>query len=170
MRLSIATFLCTAALAAPAPINEINDPDRFTYYNSPKPLAGPCDLCTGPDGAIWAQNILADVITRVDPETGEVEEFPIPYETATGFSLIQDLEPQRLALACAIQPGEDGMIYAAAGIRSQFLRIDPTTKEIKVYTPPPPNNPLGNVLNFNDLWAADDGVSTTPVSEANRPF
>lgn len=144
--------------------------DKFTYYDMPTPLSGPCDLTTGPDGALWVQDILTNKIARLDPDTGKIEEFTIPYQDAipANFTLV-DLEPQQLALACAIQPGHDGNLYAAAGIRSQFLKINPTTKEIKVFTPPPPASALANLENFNDLYAAPDGMYFT-LTTANVLF
>ncbi|KAL8279781.1 hypothetical protein RQP46_007876 [Phenoliferia psychrophenolica] len=61
------------------------------------------------------------------------------------------------------------MIYAAAGIKSQFLRINPTTKEITVFTPPYPNSIAGNLEFFNDLYAAPDGMYFT-LTTANVLF
>ena len=113
-------------------------------------------MTTGPDGAIWVEDILVDKIARVDPDTGEVEEFDIPYTTGPLLGL-GDIAG-RGALACAIQPGDDGNLYAASGIRNQFVKIEPTTKNITVFTPPP-GNPLGNLQPFNDLYAGPTGVS-----------
>jgi len=165
MRFSIfqAAVLLTSSLVAAAPASEAAALDsRFRYYEMPTPMAGPCDLCTGPDGAIWAQDILVDKIARIDPHTGEVEEFEIPYDGPglQGGALlgVPDAFLNRTALACAIQPGHDGNIYAASGLRNQFIRINPTTKKIDVFTPNPPN-PLGNLLFLNDLYAHPEGVS-----------
>lgn len=44
----------------------------FTFYDMPTPVSGPCDSATGPDGALWVQNILVDTIVRIDPLSGEV--------------------------------------------------------------------------------------------------
>ena len=149
-KVALGAFLLSAiANAAPAS-------DGFTYFPMLTPLAGPCDLCTGPDGAIWAEDILVDKIARVDPNTGTVEEFDIPYNTGPLLGL-GDIAG-RGAFACAIQPGEDGMLYAASGIRNQFVRINHNTKNITVFTPPPPN-PLGNLEPFNDLWRGPKGAS-----------
>lgn len=103
-------------------------------------------------------------------------EYPIPYGKAQGAGL-ETLVPSAVVLACvlshrllhspltdllvscSIQAGRDGMIYAAAGIKSQFLRINPTTMNITVFTPPYPNSIAGNLEFFNDMYAAPDGVS-----------
>jgi len=96
-----------------------------------------------------------DKVAHIDPNTGEVEEYSIPYTTGPLLDL-PDIAG-RGALACAIQPGEDGMLYAASGIRNQFLRINPKTKNITVFTPPPPNQ-LGDLQPLNDLYRASSGV------------
>lgn len=56
---------------------------------------------------------------RLDPETGEVEEFPIPFSPGIGNITIPGLNgafggliQDRLALSCAIRPGADGKMYA----------------------------------------------------------
>jgi len=157
---TVAAVLATTATAAPAPqlLPPPSDASKFTYYSPLTPNAGPCDLCTGPDGAIWAEDILVNKIQRIDPSTGVVEEYEIPYTTpALDFSVLPTLEG-RTAFACAIRPGADGNIYAATGIRNEFVRVNVTTKKIDVFTPPPPN-PLGNLQPFNDLWTGPEGVS-----------
>jgi len=102
------------------------------------------------------QDILVDKIARVDPETGAVEEYDIPYNSPLLLNVSKITG--RLAFACAIQPGEDGNLYAASGVRNQFLRINPTTKNITVFTPTP-LNPLGDLQPFNDLYRGPTGVS-----------
>lgn len=151
-------LLAVAVSAAPQLLSSLTlaDDSKFTYYNMPTALAGPCDLTTGPDGAIWAEDILVNKVARVDVQTGEVTEYDIPF--TNGPILTTPEIAGRGALACAIQPGNDGMLYAASGIRNQFVRINPTTKKIDVFTPTP-FNPLGNLQPLNDLYAGPTGVS-----------
>lgn len=148
LKVPVLAGLCSLAIAVPAP-------SSFTFYDMPTPLSGPCDSCTGPDGALWVQNFLVDTIARIDPKTGVVEgmstvsqpvppltehlEFPIPYtlpvldtSVLPGIGLKQ--LGGRTAFACAIRPGNDGNLYAASGIRNQFLRINPTTRKIDVFS------------------------------------
>lgn len=51
---SLAALLPLGALAAPI-VEERAVSDRFTLYDLPTPLTGPCDLEHGPDGALWGQ-------------------------------------------------------------------------------------------------------------------
>ena len=149
--------------ASPTSQGYTSNPARFKFFTMPQDGSGPCDLCTGPDKAIWVQNILKDTIARIDPSTGEVEEYPIPYTTPAPTSIIPGLDTvfpglgNRTALACAIRSGSDGNIYAASGLRNQLVKIVPKTRKITVLGPNPPDI-LGNLLNFNDLWTGPEGV------------
>ncbi|KAB8542116.1 hypothetical protein FH972_025579 [Carpinus fangiana] len=154
--------LAAVASAFPQAVHD-ESASRFTYYDMPTALAGPCDLTTGPDGAIWVSDFLVNKIARVDPKSGHVEEYDIPYTIAADYSLPPILSVpglNRTALACVVQPGEDGNLYAATGVRNQFLRINPTTKAIKVFTPPY-FNPLGNLQPLNDFYRYKDGIYFT---------
>lgn len=46
-------------------------------------------------------------------------------------------------------------IYAAAGIRNQFVVFDPITKDMTILET---GNPLGNLEPFNDAWPGETGV------------
>lgn len=161
------TLLLSIASAAPAPQLDLSlgytkgdsDPKRFRYYENPDLLQGPCDITTGPDGNIWTQNFLDNSVSKIEIQSGEVTNYPIPYSPDQLYNASLPLTG-RVAFACAIQPGRDGNLYAATGIRSQFLKINPSTGFIKVFTPPAPNVPLlGNIQPFNDLWDGSTGVS-----------
>ena len=95
---------------------------------------------------------------RLDQSTGQLDEYDIPYTLGPlpSSALPSDLQG-RVALACAIQPGNDEKLYAASGVRNQIVRIDPTTKTIDVFTPTP-LDPLGNLEPFNDMWRGNEGV------------
>ena len=51
---SVLAALCSVCVAAPA---RRAAPGAFTYYPLTTPEAGPCDMTTGPDGAIWVIGI-----------------------------------------------------------------------------------------------------------------
>jgi len=149
--------------STPAPQNfpgEVSPQDpRFTYYPFGTPLTGPCDLTTGPDGAIWSSNFITNTIGRVDPTTGEVTEYQVPSVNLTNPRL-GDLGG-RAGFSCVIQPGSDGFLYAASGIRNELIKINPTTKDIKVFTPPSTGelpSVIGNLEPFNDMWRGPEGV------------
>lgn len=144
---------------------EARQAGRFTFYDMLTPAAGPCDLATGPDGALWGEDILVDKIFRVDPNTGKVTEYDIPFTTGINNVTIQGVSSlilDRTALACAIRTAGDGNIYATNGIRNQLIRINPKTKAIKLFQPPP--NPAGNLFPFNDITPAPGGLWMTQTT------
>ena len=153
-----------AAFVGCVPLSERADSSRFKFYNLKTPLSGPCDLVEGPDGALWGESLLVNHIFRIDPSTGNVQEFPIPFTNPatgalTGLTPAQD----RTELSCAIRKGDDGNLYASNGLRNQLVKINPTTHEIKVFTPQP-YNPVGDLQPFNDLYSAKDGIYFTQTS------
>nr|POE49548.1 virginiamycin b lyase [Quercus suber] len=170
-QICLPTMLTTVALLA-APLLAIASPmvDRaagtFTFYDMKTPLAGPCDLAKGPDGALWGQDILVEKIFRVDPKTGNVDEYDIPFTTPFSNQTLPDMLPlvqNRTALACAIRSGADGNLYAGNGLRNQLVRINPTTKKIDIFEPPP-NNPAGTLFPFNDIYTSDTGLYYTQTT------
>ena len=91
--LTAASMLCSYGTAASA--------SRFTFYDMKTPEAGPCNLTTGPDGAIWVQDFLVNKIARIDVNTGDVEEYDIPYTNNPLSSAAHPSVDGRTALACA---------------------------------------------------------------------
>ena len=132
-------------------------PSKYTFYDQPTPLSGPCDICEGPDGMVYISNFLVDTLVRLDPATGERTEYQIPYNNAPLPNSALPGVDNRAALACVVRPGNDGKIYAASGVRNELVVLDPKTSEVKVYAQPL-NNPLGNLEPFNDLWLGETGV------------
>lgn len=139
---------------------------KFTFYPLLTPLSGPCDLTKGPDGALWGEDILVDKIFRVDPTSGQVTEYDIPFTTPVSNQSIPGLSKEvqdRIAFSCAIRNASDGNIYASNGLNNQLVRINPTTKQIKVFQPEP-INPLGNLFPFNDLYTSQHGFYATQTT------
>lgn len=113
----VACFFLSLAVASPLLGVDVQEgqASRFKFYDMPTPKAGPCDLCTGPDGALWGEDILANRIFRIDPKTDHVEEFLIPFTLPTTNVSLPNIAG-RTAFACAIRPGADGNIYASNGM------------------------------------------------------
>ena len=139
--------------AAPAPRAAAGS---FTVYEMPTSLAGPCDLATGPDGNMWVQDQLVNKLARIDATTGKVTEFDIPF-TVPELNITLPNIGSRTVLACAIQPGADGHLYASNGRRNQLVKVNVTSEEITVLTPKP-YDPIGNLQPFNDLDTGKDGM------------
>jgi streptogramin lyase len=134
-------------------------PGSFSVYYMPTAVAGPCDITTGPDGNIWVQDQLVNKLARIDVTTGLVTEYEIPF-TLPGSGITLPNVGGRAVLACAVQPGADGHLYASNGIRNQLVQVNTTTGHVKVLTPQP-YDPLGNGQPFNDLYTSPDGMFFT---------
>lgn len=138
----------------------------FSFYDLHTASAGPCDLVEGPDGNLWGEAILANIIFRINPSTGEVDEFNIPF-TVPPLNLSLPVPPQdadRTEFSCAIRTGHDGNLYASNGLRNQLIRIVPSaTPSITAFTPQP-YNALGDLQPFNDLYSSADGIYFTQTS------
>lgn len=175
MRFLVATALSALALGAWAlPAVEERAAaaaGKFTFYELPTPLSGPCDLTEGPDGALWGEDIAVNYIFRVDPATGKVTQYKIPFTTPLSNVTIPGVSQaiqDRTALSCAIRNGADGNIYASNGVRNQLVRINPTTKKIQVFAID--NNPAGNLQPFNDIYTAKDGIWLTQTTANTFAF
>ncbi|KJX98321.1 hypothetical protein TI39_contig418g00019 [Zymoseptoria brevis] len=164
----LTAFLCliTSAFALPTVEYRQQKDGRFIFHPMKASAAGPCDLVEGPDGALWGQDILVNYIFRIDPSTGKLEEYPIPFTTPISNHTIPGLNNKlvqnRTALSCAIRKGEDGQVCFANGLGNQLGRIDPHTKKIQIFQPP--GTPAGNLLNFNDLYSAKAGIYLTQTT------
>ncbi|KAK5118828.1 hypothetical protein LTR62_000037 [Meristemomyces frigidus] len=147
---STLALLATSVRAAPAP-------SRFSFYTLPTPESGPCDMVEGHDGMLYIQNFLVDTLVRLDPSTGVTTEYQIPYNNPPAATSVLPGLGNRTALACAIRPGDDGLIYAASGVRNEIVQLDPATGMVKVFAQPA-NDPLGDLQPFNDMWPGPTGM------------
>ena len=149
----VAALVLQQALAVPAP----RSPSRFTFYDLKTPLAGPCDLNTGPDGEIYASTFLSNKLIYIDRTAANptLTEITIPY---TLPELPYSLLPQQLqgAGSCVVQPGADGNVYLATGVRNQLARYNPRTGQFSFFQNT--GGSLGNLQPFNDAWPTDTGV------------
>jgi streptogramin lyase len=78
------------------------------------------------DGAVWFAENDADLMARVDVNTGKVEEFKIPYD---GYAM-----PRRL------QWDANGDIWVGLWQEGKLMKIDHKTNKMTIYNPPTPNN------------------------------
>lgn len=167
MYLAIVLLLscATYSLARAVPFE---NQSSFTFYDLPTPLSGPCDLCEGPDGALWGQDQLGPSLFRIDPASGDVEDFKIPFTLEPFSNVTLPTVLDRIALSCAIRPGDDGNVYASFGTRNQLVRINPSSKKIDVFGPPNLiGQPAGDLQPFNDLYSSPDGIYFTQTT-ANK--
>ena len=158
---SLLLDLLTLAAAQTTDVKFVQgDPARFKYIDMKTPLSGPCDVSEGTDGLIYVQELLANKIVRYNQHTGELTEYDIPFTVPQLANLTLPLPGNAKAafLTCAIRNGFDGKMYFSNGNRNQLVQHDTTTGTTKVFTPPGPLQPLGNLEPLNDVTTAPDGV------------
>lgn len=80
------------------------------------------DPVEAPDGSIWWTGQWADVVTRLDPDTGKMREYDLPAG----------------ARAHTVTAAEDGMIWYTGNGNGTMGRLDPDTGQITVYPMPDP--------------------------------
>lgn len=111
-----------------------------------------------------ADTFLSNKIVRIDPRSGELDEYDIPYTIPLlpVSSIPAFAQAQGAVGACVVRTGYDGKVYVATGVRNQLARIDPATKVVEVFNTGDPQDPTGNLQPFNDAWPGEYGVSNVP--------
>src|SRR5436853_4269554 len=143
------------------------NPDAFAH-----------DPAVGADGIVWFADQHGSYIGRLDPETGEVKEFPTPtpnsgphgiivapdgmvWYTGNAAGRIGRLDPKTGAITEFPTPGArdphtplwyNGKVWFTAQNANKYGVLDPKTGDVKVWDAPPPrSNPYG-------LQRAPDGT------------
>ena len=114
---------------------------KITFLEWDVPTLGqrPRDPLMTPDGMIWWAGMYGSLIGRLDPETGEMTEWPLAPD-ARPHSIIDDAE---------------GNIWYTGNGNGTMGMLDPETGEITVYPMPDPaardpHTPI--VTNNGDIW------------------
>jgi virginiamycin B lyase len=92
----------------------------YVEYDMPGPNRMPFSAAPDKDGYLWIPNFgVANKITRLDPKTGEMQDYPVPnVGTAAVHSAV---------------PGPDGAVWLAEQASNKVGRWDPNTKTITEY-------------------------------------
>jgi virginiamycin B lyase len=130
------------------------NPERveFKFYESPsahgKQEPGAYGLAVAGDGSVWWAEDNIDKMARIDPATGKVEEYPIPYEDGHAF-------PRRM------NSDARGDLWVALWQAGKLMKIDHKTREMKIFAPPTANAGAYSVVvdKPNDLvWVSEHKV------------
>jgi virginiamycin B lyase len=99
---------------------------RFKFFVSPSAKGGyepgAYGIAVAGDGSVWWAEDAADKMARVDPKTGAVEEFKIPFD---GYAF-----PRRM------NTDANGDLWVALWNAGRLMKIDYKTKQMTIYTPP----------------------------------
>src|SRR5215831_6569796 len=103
---------------------------EFLAWDTPTPGSRPHDPLAMPDGSIWWSGQFANKLGRLDPQSGELREYPLP-NPAGPHGLIND---------------KDGNIWYAGNFGGHIGKLDVKTGEFKYYKLPDkakdPHTPL----------------------------
>jgi virginiamycin B lyase len=147
----------------------------FREWRAPTPGSRPHDPLAAKDGSLWYTGQMANVLGRIDPNTGEVREFHLKtahsgphglqedrdgniWYTGNTGSLIGKLDPRTGAVTEYKTPeagdphtlifDNSGILWFTMQNANHIGRLDPKSGEIKLLTPPTANaRPYGMALN-----------------------
>jgi virginiamycin B lyase len=92
----------------------------YVTYELPGPNRMPFSAAPDRDGNMWIPYFsLVDSIAKLNPKTGEVEEFRVPYQGTAGIH--------------SAVPAPDGTVWLAEQGSNRIGKWDPTTKQISEY-------------------------------------
>ena len=111
---------------------------EFNFYEAPsfkqtKESPGAYGLAVAGDGSVWWAEDEADMMARVDPKTGKVEEFKLP--DVGGHAL-----PRRM------NSDWDGNLWVGIWEAGKLMKVDYKTKQMTVYTPKTPSLGMYSVV------------------------
>src|SRR5262249_54586365 len=103
-------------------------PDKvvFKTYESPSAkqhLPGAYGIAVAGDGSVWFAEDEVDQMARVDPATGTVEEFKIPYTQGHAY-------PRRM------NSDANGDLWVALWQAGKLMKVDHKTREMTIFSPP----------------------------------
>jgi streptogramin lyase/mono/diheme cytochrome c family protein len=99
---------------------------EFRFYDAPAAKThknpGAYGLAVAGDGSVWFAEDEADLMARVDPVTGQVDEYKIPYQGQA--------YPRRMGADA------NGDLWVALWTAGKLMKVDHKTKQMTIYSPP----------------------------------
>jgi virginiamycin B lyase len=122
MRCLVLALLVVAAAAS------TSHAQQSKYYELPKGDY-PHDVAVGPNGEVWYAGQTLGIAGHLDPSTGKVDRIALGKNSAPHGVIV----------------GPDGAPWFTDGGQNAIVRIEPTTKEVKVWPLPPERMPYTNL-------------------------
>jgi len=97
-----------------------------TEYDLPRRETQPHDVIVDPDGVVWYSHFGEQFLSRLDPRTGEVKDFPIPVQKPGHPKGTLDLELD-----------QDGNIWIGLMYQTGLARFDRASETFRLYPIPP---------------------------------
>jgi virginiamycin B lyase len=165
---------------------------EFEAWSGPTRGQRARDPVEAPDGSIWWTGQWADVVTRLDPETGEMREYDLPdgarahtvtaaedgtiWYTGNGNGTMGSLDPDSSGITEYPMPdpaagdphsaivAPDGRVYFTVQRGNMVGRLDPATGTVDLVTMPVPGSrPYG-------IKQAGDGTIWVGANGSNRLY
>jgi virginiamycin B lyase len=110
----------------------------FKEWQAATPGSRPHDPLAAKDGSLWYTGQMANVLGRVDPNTGEIKEFPLRTAHSGPHGLQEDA---------------DGNIWYTGNTGSLIGKLDPKTGTVTEYNTPESGDPHTLIFDHNGiLW------------------
>ena len=97
----------------------------ITEYDLPRKEIQPHDVIVDRDGVVWYSHFGEQFLSKLDPETGKVTDFPIPVQKPNHPKGTLDLEID-----------EDGHIWIALMYQTGMARFDRTSETFRIFPVP----------------------------------
>ena len=96
-----------------------------TEYDLPRKEIQPHDVIVDPDGMVWYSHFGDQFLSKLDPKTGRVTDYPIPVQKPNHPKGTLDLEID-----------EDGYIWVGLMYQTGMARFDRTTETFRIFPVP----------------------------------
>jgi virginiamycin B lyase len=147
IRLMFTMFVAVVATAFVAPVARQQSSFAVREYVLPHAGAFAHDPAVGPDGIVWFADQPGSYIGRLDPETGEVKEYPTPTPASGPHGIIVApdgavcLDPKSGKITEFPTGARDphtplwlnGTLWFTAQQANKYGSLNPTTGEVKLY-------------------------------------
>jgi len=121
---------------------------QFKFYEAPAAKhhknPGAYGIAVAGDGSVWFAEDEVDLMARVDPATGKVDEYKIPYADGHAF-------PRRM------NSDVNGDLWVALWNAGKLLKVDHKTREMSIFSPPTANGGNYSVVvdkKNNYIWVS----------------
>jgi len=118
----------------------------MTEYALPRPTTEPHDVLVDAQGTVWYSDFGEPYISRFDPKTLKLTEYPV-----------KEFKPGAPVGNLSLQPDKQGTLWFDTMFQGALGALDPKTEQIKYYPLAPEYNDVRVQLNFVGLRHDVDG-------------
>jgi virginiamycin B lyase len=101
----------------------------ITEYDLPERTRMPHDVIVTPDGSVWYDSFVEQILGKLDPKTGKTVEYTLP-----------TLKPNSPKGSLALRADPNGNLWLGMAFQGGVARFDPKSETIRTYPVPPELN------------------------------